>query len=164
MAADSAADAAKGRHSIFELAPLELHCMNALWSLGEGSVRDIREALAPSLPRAYTTIMTIMDRLAQKGVVARQKIGRAYLYRPNLSAEVARSHAVEQVVEHFFGGSAPALQDHLASPNVTTVGDADLQIRPPAASLPQRPRRSKSEPETESQPSRPAPSIDEVLL
>ena len=104
------ADAAKGRRSILELAPLELRCMNALWELGEGSVRDIRDALAPSLPRAYTTIMTIMDRLAHKGVVERTKVGRAYLYRPNLSAQDARAHAVEQVVEHFFGGSAPALE------------------------------------------------------
>lgn len=162
MPADSTADVAKGRHSIFELAPLELHCMNALWALGEGSVRDIRDALAPSLPRAYTTIMTIMDRLAHKGVVARQKVGRAYLYRPNLSAEVARSRAVEQVVEHFFGGSAPALQDHLSSPDVRVDVGADLQIRPALSSREPHTRRVKRDAEPE--PQLPAPPLDEVLL
>ena len=53
--------------------------------------------------------MTIMDRLARKGVVERRKVGRAYVYRPNLSAEEARAQALGQVVENFFGGSREAL-------------------------------------------------------
>ena len=83
--------------------------MNALWLLGEGTVRDIREALAPTLPRAYTTIMTIMDRLSHKGVVTRAKKGRAYVYRPNVSADEARARAVSQLVESYFAGSRQAL-------------------------------------------------------
>ena len=77
------------RHSILDLAPLELDCMNVLWPLGEATVRDVQQALRPTRPRAYTTIMTILDRLAQKGVVQRQKAGRAWLYRANLSAASA---------------------------------------------------------------------------
>ncbi len=103
------------RRSILELAPLELECMNTLWPLGEASVRDIQTGLAPTLPRAYTTIMTIMDRLAQKGIVVRQKSGRAYVYRPSLSAEQARAHAVAQIVQGFFDGSADALAAHLSA-------------------------------------------------
>ena len=72
------------RRSLLDLAPLELDCMTTLWPMGEGTVREIRDQLAPRLPRAYTTIMTIMDRLARKGVVERRKVGRAYRYRPNL--------------------------------------------------------------------------------
>ena len=53
--------------------------------------------------------MTIMDRLARKGIVERRKVGRAYSYRANLSAEEARAHALAQVVENFFGGSKEAL-------------------------------------------------------
>lgn len=102
------------RKSILDLAPLELDCMNTLWPLGEGTVRQIQQRLAASRPRAYTTIMTILDRLAQKGVVTRRKVGRAYLYRPNLSAQEARAHALEQVVESFFAGSPEALAAHLA--------------------------------------------------
>jgi len=102
------------RRSILELAPLELECMNTLWPLGEASVRDIQTGLAPTLPRAYTTIMTIMDRLAQKRIVVRRKAGRAYLYRPSLSADQARAHAVAQIVHGFFEGSADALAAHLS--------------------------------------------------
>ena len=97
------------RRALLELAPLELDCMNTLWPMGQGTVREIRDSLATRRPRAYTTIMTIMDRLARKGIVERRKVGRAYIYRPNLSAEDARSHALGQVIENFFGGSKDAL-------------------------------------------------------
>jgi predicted transcriptional regulator len=101
------------RHAVLDLAPLELDCMNMLWPMGEGTVREIRDALASRRPRAYTTIMTIMDRLARKGVVERRKTGRAYTYRPNLSAEKARAQALSQVIESFFGGSKESLMAHL---------------------------------------------------
>ena len=97
------------RRSVLDLAPLELDCMNTLWPMGEGTVREIRDQLAARRPRAYTTIMTIMDRLARKGVVERRKVGRAYTYRANVSAEEARAQALGQVVENFFGGSKEAL-------------------------------------------------------
>jgi BlaI family transcriptional regulator, penicillinase repressor len=102
------------RHSILDLAPLELECLSVLWPLGEGTVRDIHRALAESRPRAYTTVMTIMDRLEQKGIVARRKVGRAFLYLPKLSAEEARLKAVEKIVEGFFNGSSEALVAHLS--------------------------------------------------
>jgi predicted transcriptional regulator len=87
--------------------------MNALWRLGEATVRDVHAALAITRPRAYTTIMTILDRLAHKGVVERKKAGRAWLYKPNLSAEQARTHAVARLVEGFFQGSTEALASHV---------------------------------------------------
>jgi BlaI family transcriptional regulator, penicillinase repressor len=102
------------RRAVLDLAPLELDCMNVLWPIGAATVRDIRDRLAPRRARAYTTIMTIMDRLARKGIVERHKAGRAYIYRPKLTAEDARAHALAQVVENFFGGSREALLNELA--------------------------------------------------
>jgi BlaI family transcriptional regulator, penicillinase repressor len=103
------------RRKILELAPLELECMTTLWLLQEGTVREIRDALATRRPRAYTTIMTIMDRLARKQIVARHRVGRAWCYQANLSRHEARSHAIAQVVESFFGGSADELLEHMYS-------------------------------------------------
>ena len=103
------------RHSILDLAPLELECLSVLWPLGESTVRDIHRALAASRPRAYTTVMTIMDRLAQKGIVTRRKMGRAFHYRATLSAEEARIRAVQKIVEGFFEGSPEALAAHLSA-------------------------------------------------
>jgi BlaI family transcriptional regulator, penicillinase repressor len=103
------------RRSLLDLAPLELDCMNTLWPIGHGTVREIRDRLAARRPRAYTTIMTIMDRLARKGIVERAKAGRAYIYRPRLTAEDARAQALGQVLENFFGGSKEALLAQLGS-------------------------------------------------
>ena len=127
IAGIAAAERTRGpRRSLLDLAPLELDCMNTLWPMGEASVRQIRDELAARRPRAYTTIMTIMDRLARKGVVERRKAGRAYVYRPNLSAEEARTQALGQVVDKFFGGSKEAVIRELS----------DLRAAP--KSLPER--------------------------
>ena len=118
---------AKHRRSLLELAPLELDCMRALWILGPATVRDVRDRIAPHRPRAYTTIMTILDRLARKGSVERSKVGRAYLYRANLSAEEARTHAVGQVIENFFGGSPEALLSQLHNSGVRIARSGSLR-------------------------------------
>ena len=116
------------RHSILDLAPLELECMSVLWPLGEGTVREIHRQLAAARPRAYTTIMTIMDRLAHKGIVTRRRVGRAYRYQANLSADEARISAIEKIVTGFFDGSAEALAAHLVA-----VGGAARSIVPAPA-------------------------------
>lgn len=116
------------RRSVLDLAPLELDCMNTLWPLGEATVRDIRDRLAERRPRAYTTIMTIMDRLARKGVVERRKSGRAYVYRAHLTATAARSQALTQLVENFFDGSVDALLAQLHA--AKTLSDS---VNPPTA-------------------------------
>jgi predicted transcriptional regulator len=120
------------RRSLLDLAPLELDCMNTLWPIGEGTVREIRDLLAARRPRAYTTIMTIMDRLARKGVVERVKTGRAFVYRPRLSAEDARAQALGQVLDNFFGGSKEALIAQLG--NGSAARRAAAGIAPGSAS------------------------------
>ncbi len=168
----SSAQLSKGnvpRRSILDLAPLELECMNTLWPLGEGTVRQIQQRVARSRPRAYTTIMTIMDRLARKGVVTRHKVGRAYLYQPNLTAEQARAHAIDQVVEGFFDGSAEALATHLAGgPRVPahSPGPAErpAALRAPVAEPPEpRPAPGVAQSE-EPQQVPPSTRLDESLL
>jgi predicted transcriptional regulator len=159
------------RHSILDLAPLELDCMNALWPCGEATVRQIQEALRPTRPRAYTTIMTILDRLAQKGIVQRTKRGRAWVYRANVSADQARAHAVSQVVDGFFGGSAGALATHLTGqsagarePGLTRLAFPARESAPIAARSEQHRPARRSEPPTPS-PELSAPSnLDPALL
>src|SRR5579862_7583215 len=130
--ADASVRVSPPRRAVLDLAPLELDCMNTLWPMGEGTVREIRDGLAIRRPRAYTTIMTIMDRLARKGVVERRKVSRAYVYRPNLSAEQAREQALGQVVENFFGGSREAAlaQLGIASASGVTIALAKAPESP----------------------------------
>jgi predicted transcriptional regulator len=139
------------RHSILDLAPLELECLIVLWPMGEGTVRDIHHALAASRPRAYTTVMTIMDRLEQKGIVTRRKVGKAFRYQPLLSAEEARLNAVEKIVDGFFQGSREALAEHLSGKSI-----AAREYVPPAVTPVDAPGMSVSESQ--------AQNLDETLL
>jgi BlaI family transcriptional regulator, penicillinase repressor len=92
--------------------PLELECLKALWQLGHGSVRDVLE-LVRNRKLAYTTVMTVLDRLEKRGGVTRQKQGRAFIYEPKLTREVLRQFAVKDLVDAFFEGSEEALLDYL---------------------------------------------------
>jgi BlaI family transcriptional regulator, penicillinase repressor len=114
MTEDTIARVQAMRKSLLDLAPLELDCMSRLWALGEATVRQIRDNLAATRPRAYTTILTIMDRLAHKGFVTRKKMGRAFLYLPNLTQDEARGRAIARVVEHFFEGSYETMANYLS--------------------------------------------------
>jgi predicted transcriptional regulator len=103
----------KTRNHPLDLPPLELDCMRALWGLGEGTVREIRARLLPERSLAYTTVTTVMDYLAKKELVARQKRGRAFVYRPQVSEEAARQHAVGRLTRNFFESSRERLRDYL---------------------------------------------------
>jgi predicted transcriptional regulator len=147
------------RHSILDLAPLELECLSVLWPLGESTVRDIHRALSSTRPRAYTTVMTIMDRLTQKGIVTRRKAGRAFHYRASLSAEEARMKAVQKIVEGFFGGSSEALAAHLSAPAAHGT-TAESGFRAPVSAPSPAAVDATAAPDTELQ----ARNLDERLL
>lgn len=93
--------------------PLELECLKALWTLGEGNVKQVREALSSSRSLAYTTIMTVLDRLARKDAVVRRKVGRSFVYAPVLSRDTLRRLAVKELVDSFFSGSEEDLISYL---------------------------------------------------
>jgi len=95
--------------------PLELECLKALWTLGEGNVKDVRYALEPARDLAYTTVMTVLDRLAHKGVVSRRKAGRSFVYTPAVTRDALRRPAVRELLENFFDGSEQALIAYLRS-------------------------------------------------
>ena len=94
--------------------PLELECLRALWTLGEANVRAVREELAPKRPLAYTTVMTMLDRLARKQAVSRRKVGRSFVYTPLISREDIRQLAVRELVDTLFDGSRQSLADYVA--------------------------------------------------
>jgi BlaI family penicillinase repressor len=91
-------------------------CLRALWRLGEGNVHDVRKAVSKERVLAYTTVMTLLDRLEKRGCVTRRKPGRSYIYRPKVSRDAMREHALKELVGSFFDGSADALQRYLREP------------------------------------------------
>src|SRR2546430_13534656 len=91
-------------------------CVKALWSLGEANVAGVRSLVAETKPLAYTTVMTLLERLARKNVVSRRKVGRAFVYAPNLSRDAMRRLALREFVDCYFAGSAEKLADFLRLP------------------------------------------------
>ena len=63
---------------------LELAVLSVLWSLRSASTRQIHDQIAPRLNVAYTTTAKVLDRLAQKGLVARRRQGRSHIHQPRL--------------------------------------------------------------------------------
>ncbi len=110
------------------LPPLELLCLNALWSLQEGNVRDVRQIVAQARPLAYTTIMTVLDRLVRKGKITRRKVGRAFVYSPQASRDTMRRAAIRELLDGFFDGSEEQLMVFLRQPGeVSIVAAASVQ-------------------------------------
>ncbi|MFN3326731.1 MAG: BlaI/MecI/CopY family transcriptional regulator [Bryobacteraceae bacterium] len=93
--------------------PLELECLKVLWSLGEASGKEVLLAVSANRQLAYTTVMTVLDRLARKGGVGRRKVGRSFVYRPLKSREALRRIAVKELLASFFDNSPEALIDYL---------------------------------------------------
>ena len=107
--------------------PLELLCLRALWTLGEASVRDVQAVVAESRPLAYTTIMTVLERLLRKGRLTRRKSGRAFLYAPVASREEMRQVAVRELIEAFFDGNPQDLLAYLQARGVKASAAAGAE-------------------------------------
>lgn len=87
-------------HTLAEvLGPLESDVMNVVWAKGEVTVRDVHETLERSRRIAYTTVMTTMGRLADKGLLNRVEDQRAHRYSARVSKEQYASSTVESVVD-----------------------------------------------------------------
>jgi predicted transcriptional regulator len=93
--------------------PLELECLKALWRIGDGTVKDVRLVLTEQRNLAYTTVMTVLDRLVRRGSVERKKAGRSFVYTPVLGREELRRLAVQELLGTFFDGSKEALAAYL---------------------------------------------------
>lgn len=104
--------------------PLELLCLNALWSLREGNVKDVREIVVRSRPLAYTTVMTVLDRLVRKGKLTRRKVGRAFVYSPLDSRDALRRVAIRELLDTFFDGSEGQLLAFLRQPETHAAAAA----------------------------------------
>jgi predicted transcriptional regulator len=96
--------------------PLEMICLNALWDIGEGTVEDVRRVVSQSRPLAYTTVLTLLDRLTRRGAVSRRKEGRGFRYQPTVERDKLRRMALRQFLDYHFDGSAAKLKVFLEVP------------------------------------------------
>lgn len=104
----------------------ELDVMKVIWSHGrEVSVAEIFEAMQrQGSDLAYTTVQTMLQRLAAKGQLRRRLVGRTYHYAPAVKEPAAARVALRTLVDRFFGGSTAELAAHLVEDEMS---EADVR-------------------------------------
>jgi BlaI family transcriptional regulator, penicillinase repressor len=106
------------------LTEVELEMMEVLWQKGQATVADIVEAL-PTSRLAYSSVLTMMRILEQKGYVEHEREGRAFLYRPVVDRDQARKSVVGYLLKRFFNNSPELLVVNLLEHK--EIGDAELE-------------------------------------
>lgn len=84
---------------------LEMKILSVLWTHGPSSVRTVMEQIPDTKNRAYTTVLTILQRLEQKGLVNHKKDGSAYIYRATKQMNTILRPIFKDLVNDYFQGS-----------------------------------------------------------
>jgi BlaI family transcriptional regulator, penicillinase repressor len=77
---------------------LQLQVMSAVWRLGSATVEQVRSALPSRYRGAYNTVQTVLNRLVERGLLARHKVGNAFEYRARLSEAEYLSRSISQTL------------------------------------------------------------------
>jgi predicted transcriptional regulator len=112
------------------LTPLELDIMKAVWQRAPITVREVQDAIRPGRRLAYTTVMTIMDRLYHKGCLTRTLESRTHYYKPGIDYAEVRDEALETLIKSFFG-SKEKLKEFLDGEPVELVSNVVNEPLPP---------------------------------
>jgi BlaI family transcriptional regulator, penicillinase repressor len=105
----------------------ELDVMNVLWDRGASTVAEVQELLADEL--AYTTVLTMLRTLEEKGYVSHEEEGRAYRYYPLVERSDAGASAVKRLMGKLFRGSPEMLLTHLVSQRDLTTEQLETMRR-----------------------------------
>ena len=106
-----------------KLTRLELQIMDALWTHGESSVREIQEQFAEKDRPAYTTVQTMVYRLEAKKAIRRvKKIGNAHIFEAAISRTAAQRRLIDDLLS-FFGGRGQPVMAHLIESGNLTLDD-----------------------------------------
>jgi predicted transcriptional regulator len=108
-----------------KLSRLELKIMEALWTKGPCSVREIQESFPPKRRPAYTTVQTMVYRLEAKNALKRtRKIGNAHIFEAVVSQAAAHRKVIDELLG-LFGGRAQPLMSHLIESGQLTLADVE---------------------------------------
>ncbi len=108
------------RNRIAELGELQLATLDALKAIGEGTIYDVLECFPETQRPRYTTVLTVLRGLEEKGLATHRTEGRAYVFRPTAQAGQVRGKLLSDVVERVFGGSPTDLVAALLNTDAVT--------------------------------------------
>jgi BlaI family penicillinase repressor len=101
------------RQSLDSLGELQRAVMEIVWRRGEASVHDVLKELGPRKKLAYTTVLTVLQKLEKAGWLAHRNEGKSYIYTPTASREEAGAGSVRGFLKRVFEGDAVAMFQHL---------------------------------------------------
>src|ERR1700680_1962774 len=107
------------------LTPQELEIMKVVWTAGPSTVRGVYEALLERRKIAYTTVMTMMNILEQKGYLKKTQKDRAYVYQATKPQKQVIRGMVREFVDRVFNGSAEPLLLHLVEDRGLSEAELD---------------------------------------
>lgn len=126
---------------VAQLGQLEAAVMERVWSWDAPvAVRDVLEDLQKERPLAYTTVMTVLDNLHRKGMVLREKRGRAYVYLPTRSRAMHTAEMMEQALSGTADRST-ALMRFVEQMSSEEMGELRRALEQVVDEGPKRPRR-----------------------
>ncbi len=97
------------RKSLTHLGETEMEVLHHVWDLGEATVADVRERILEDRDVAYTTVMTVLKKLSEKGYLTHRKEGRSYVYEPAQEPSAVQHSLLQRLIEKVFRGSPAAL-------------------------------------------------------
>src|SRR5947208_2368246 len=91
----------------------ELEVLKVLWDRGPSTGRDVMDVLNAARPRAYTSVMSLLNVMTDKGLLVRQPQGRAFIYRPKSDRGRTLRRMIADILGRAFEGSTSQLGAHL---------------------------------------------------
>jgi predicted transcriptional regulator len=113
------------RNSIDRLGTLQKAVMETLWERGEATVQQVRDCMKRDPLPAYTTILSVMQKLEKAGWLTHRAEGRSYIYAPLRSREEAGATSLKTFIERVFRGDRLLLFQHLLEDE--SLSDQDLK-------------------------------------
>ncbi|MFT5052271.1 MAG: BlaI family penicillinase repressor [Chlamydiales bacterium] len=110
---------------LHELGALQREVLEILWRLERASVAEVRAALSRPTPAAYTTVLSVLQKLEQQGWVEHQREGRSYVYSAARSREKEGRRSLRQLVEGVFDSDPMAAFQNLLSDSELDESDLD---------------------------------------
>ena len=93
--------------------PAQLEVLQVIWDRGPSTAREVMKVLNKPRPRAYTSVMSLMTIMAEKGLLSQKPRGRAYVYSAKVTRAKTQSRMVRDILCRVFDGSANALVTQL---------------------------------------------------
>ncbi len=105
--------------------PAELEVLQIIWEHGPCTVREVMNLLSPKRSRAYTSVMSLMSVMADKGMLRQKVEGKAFIYSAKVSRNKTQSRMLGDLLNRAFDGSASALVAHLLRETEPSIEEMD---------------------------------------